>query len=184
MRRLHIVMLTAMLALPGAAMAQTDYTADDVVKHFTTEPKKRGVTFGPTGFGDEKDAAKDAARPDDSARPAVSDPSAFNLYITFDFNSDRLTGNARQNLKQFAEALNRPELKALRFAVDGHTDASGSEMYNQGLSERRAQAVVRFLEEQGIDATRLEARGFGELKPAVKNKRDPRNRRVETKLLD
>ena len=182
MIRLPAVLLAAALALPGVGSAQTDYSADDVVDHFTTL-KTRGVTFGPTGFGKTgKDG--DAAKPDDAARPAVSDPSAFNLSITFQFNSDELTGRAQRNLREFAKALGRPELATLRFAVDGHTDASGPETYNQGLSERRAQSVVRFLEAQGIDARRLEARGFGELKPAVDNPRDRRNRRVETRLLD
>jgi len=97
--------------------------------------------------------------------------------------ADQLTGQAQRNLRQFAEALSRPEMGTLRFAVDGHTDASGPETYNQGLSERRAQAVVEFLKAQGIDPERLQARGFGEEKPAVDDPRDRRNRRVETRLL-
>lgn len=188
MHRLQAVLLATFLALPAVAMAQTDYTADDIVDHFkpATEGalKTRGVTFGPTGFGnDDTDAGSDAARPEGAARPAVADPGAFNLSITFMFNSDQLTGQAQRNLRQFAEALRRPEMGTFRFAVDGHTDASGPEMYNQGLSERRAQAVVQFLAAEGIDPSRLQARGFGETKPAVDNPRDRMNRRVETRLL-
>lgn len=187
MRNLQAVLLATFLAMPAAAQAQTDYTADDIVKHF--EPatktgkdgqKTRGVTFGPTGFGDDKDGAS----PDSAAKPAVADPGAFNLSITFKFNSDQLTGQAQRNLRQFAEALRRPEMGTFRFAVDGHTDASGPESYNQGLSERRARAVVTFLAAEGIDPSRLQARGFGEARPAVDNPRDRRNRRVETRLLD
>ena len=103
--------------------------------------------------------------------------------MTFEFNSYRLTGRAQRNLREFAKALSRAELQNLRFAVDGHTDAAGSEGYNMNLSERRAEAVVEFLKAQGIDTARLSARGYGESKPATDNPRDPANRRVETRLL-
>lgn len=157
---------------------QSDFTADEIVEHFKTPPKTRAVTFGPTGFGDTKDAAK----PEGSASAAATAPAAFNLMVSFDYNSDALTGQAQRNLRTFAEALKRPELESMKFAVDGHTDASGAESYNQSLSERRAASVVRFLTEQGVAPERLVARGFGETQPA--DAADPAaNRRVETRPI-
>ena len=185
MRTFHGLLIAAALALPGSAFAQsqTDYTADDIVNHFKPAEsggaKTRAVTFGATGFGET-----DGAKPEGSAEPAAAAAAAFNLSITFEHNSDRLTGHAEQNLREFADALQRPELKALRFAVEGHTDGSGTENYNMSLSERRARAVVDFLAAEGISPQRLEPRGFGETKPASANLMDPTNRRVETRLIE
>ncbi len=70
----------------------------------------------------------------------------------------------------------------LRVEIQGHTDSTASEAYNQQLSERRANAVRDFLIEQGIDAGRLTAKGYGESKPAVPNtsaENMAKNRRVE-----
>ena len=185
MRHFLCMLVAAAIALPGMATAQTDFTADDVVNHFKPKTlpggaKTKGVTFGPTGFGETKDGEKDAK----TSKPAVTDPGAFNLSVTFEFNSDRLTGQAQRNLRQFADALNRPSMETFRFAVEGHTDARGKDAYNQSLSERRAAAVVQFLESQGINRSRLQSRGYGESKPLTGNPRDPANRRVETRLIE
>jgi OOP family OmpA-OmpF porin len=75
-------------------------------------------------------------------------------------------------------------LKRLNFVdgeVDGYTDSTGSAKYNQGLSERRAQAVADYLTSNGIGAHRLTVKGYGEENPVADNKtREGRahNRRV------
>jgi outer membrane protein OmpA-like peptidoglycan-associated protein len=74
----------------------------------------------------------------------------------------------------------------VRVEIGGHTDAVGSDTYNQGLSERRAQSVRNYLIQSGIDPARLEARGYGEYQPVASNTtRDGRslNRRIEFKVL-
>lgn len=71
---------------------------------------------------------------------------------------------------------------SLRLSIDGHTDATGEAARNQRLSEARAQAVVAALTGEGIDASRLEARGHGQSTPVADNDSDEgraRNRRVE-----
>jgi outer membrane protein OmpA-like peptidoglycan-associated protein len=76
--------------------------------------------------------------------------------------------------------------KGVRVEIGGHTDAVGSDSYNQGLSERRAQSVRNYLIQSGIEASRLEARGYGEYQPVASNTtRDGRamNRRIEFKVL-
>lgn len=69
-----------------------------------------------------------------------------------------------------------------KFVVAGHTDSTGPEKYNQKLSERRANAVMNWLVEGGVDASRIDAMGYGETQPKYDNTtRDGRklNRRVE-----
>jgi outer membrane protein OmpA-like peptidoglycan-associated protein len=67
--------------------------------------------------------------------------------------------------------------------VAGHTDNIGTVAYNQNLSERRANAVKKYLTSKGIDVVRITAVGYGETKPIVSNddEKDGReiNRRVE-----
>ncbi len=109
--------------------------------------------------------------------------AGYDLLITFELNSDRLTPEAKRNLEEFVKALDAPSLNDSRFLVEGHTDATGSADYNLDLANRRAAAVVRYLTARGVDQRRLKPQGFGELKPLVDNPRDPRNRRVEARLI-
>ena len=94
-------------------------------------------------------------------------PKIFDLLVNFEFNSERLTAPARENLAEFAKALLDPQLKGTKFEIDGHTDATGTEVYNLGLSERRAKAVVDYLASLGVDHETLVAHGFGKTKPRV-----------------
>jgi len=73
-----------------------------------------------------------------------------------------------------------------RFSIEGHTDSDGKDAANQKLSEDRAAAVKNYLIENGINASRLESKGFGESMPIDTNKTKmgkANNRRVEVKLI-
>jgi OOP family OmpA-OmpF porin len=85
--------------------------------------------------------------------------------VHFDFNQSTLTEEAKRILKKSVQILkNNPESK---IRIAGYTSASGTEEYNQGLSERRARAVEEFLVNEGvIMADRLSTIGYGEAKPA------------------
>jgi outer membrane protein OmpA-like peptidoglycan-associated protein len=70
----------------------------------------------------------------------------------------------------------------LKFRVEGHTDGDGDESYNQKLSEERAAAVKNLLIKNGIEATRLDSKGYGESMPVDNNSTQEgraNNRRVE-----
>lgn len=101
--------------------------------------------------------------------------------LHFATNSDAIEADSQQLLKSRGVAI----LEAnpdLRVRIDGHTDSRGSDAYNQNLSERRAAAVRKFFIDNGIDASRLESRGFGESQPAAPNDTPENlrsNRRVE-----
>lgn len=78
------------------------------------------------------------------------------------------------------------EYPSANFSIEGHTDSDGAEAMNQKLSEDRATAVKNYLVENGIDASRLTSKGFGESMPIDTNKTakgKANNRRVEVKLV-
>ncbi len=105
--------------------------------------------------------------------------------LTFKLNSAELTDEDKKILDEVAENLTR--LKFVSGTVVGHTDSSGSEAYNQGLSERRAQAAASYLETKGIGAGRLKVSGAGESEPIADNKTAEgraQNRRVVLKRTD
>ncbi len=83
-----------------------------------------------------------------------------------------------------ATLVQHPEILKLR--IEGHTDSVGTRPYNLALSQRRAQSVVEYLVNKGIDQTRLSSQGFGMEKPIASNKTEEgrsQNRRVEMIIL-
>jgi outer membrane protein OmpA-like peptidoglycan-associated protein len=83
------------------------------------------------------------------------------LVVQFDFDSDRLQPSSLDQLKQLAQAMLSDRLLQSRFLIQGHTDAKGNVTYNLKLSEKRALAVSRFLQSQGVGSERLAAAGKG-----------------------
>ena len=126
--------------------------------------------------------AGDAGQPVDLQGCATGDTVVLRG-VNFDYDKSRLTANARTVLDFVVEALNASP--SLTVEVGGHTDARGSEIYNQQLSQRRAASVRQYLLEKGIDAVRLTSKGYGESRPVADNQTDggrELNRRVELKI--
>jgi len=115
----------------------------------------------------------------------TDDKPRIDIEINFDFNSATVGPNAAKALTELGEALTSADLKGRSFFLNGYTDAKGNEFYNQDLSERRADAVKRFLLEKfGLEGSRLIAVGYG--KTRLKNPSDPfaaENRRVQVVSL-
>ena len=103
-----------------------------------------------------------------------------NLNINFPINSSIINKEYTQRIKEFADFLNKnPKLKA---TIEGHTDYTGSDKYNQWLSERRANSTVTALKKYDVEPSRLTAVGYGETRPIATNKtKEGRasNRRIE-----
>lgn len=102
--------------------------------------------------------------------------------VTFEFNKAELRPSAYPVLDLWVKKLkDNPYMLA---EIQGHTDAVGSESYNQQLSERRANAVVAYLISKGIEPHRLIARGYGESQLLINTQaKEERNRRVVFKNL-
>jgi OOP family OmpA-OmpF porin len=172
------VFAASILASLAPARANPAYSPEDVIRLFLQQKdalkggKTRALCVGTAADCKKQEAAE--------APPPVQ----FDLLANFEFNSDKLTPVARENLDQFAKALKDPRLAGSKFEIDGHTDAVGPEEYNLDLSERRADAVVSYLASEGVDKSLLTAKGFGKAKPRVANPYSPENRRVETHLSE
>ncbi|MBW2636139.1 MAG: OmpA family protein [Deltaproteobacteria bacterium] len=94
--------------------------------------------------------------------------------VMFDFDSSILKSGAYAELDRVAKILNN--YPQTRIRVEGHTDTTGAEAYNQTLSERRAETVQSALVQRGVDPIRIEAVGFGESQPISSD--SATNRRV------
>lgn len=105
--------------------------------------------------------------------------------IQFEFNSAALTADSQSGIDMLVAFLNRnPQLKV---ELAGHTDDVGNASYNLKLSSERAEVVRKALIDNGIDETRLTAKGYGATKPIVPNDSDEHramNRRTEMIVID
>lgn len=104
--------------------------------------------------------------------------------ITFGYDRADIQPQFRGTLDQVARTLD--EFQSTAIDIYGHTDSTGSDAYNQGLSERRAQSVADYLVARGVDRVRLATRGFGESQPIADNSTDAgraANRRVELRIV-
>jgi outer membrane protein OmpA-like peptidoglycan-associated protein len=103
--------------------------------------------------------------------------------ITFDFDSAQLKPQFNNTLDSVVLVLN--EYKSTLITVKGFTDSTGTDQYNQQLSERRALAVAQYLESKNVAQQRLAAIGYGEAQPIAPNNTPEgraQNRRVELEL--
>ena len=103
--------------------------------------------------------------------------------ITFDTDSFALKGQFQNTLDSVVLVLD--EYKSTMITVTGHTDSTGSEAYNQKLSQQRALAVASYLSSKGVADQRLAASGYGEAFPIASNNTPTgraQNRRVEVQL--
>lgn len=106
--------------------------------------------------------------------------------VNFCFDCDTLSSEARQILDGDAMAIVKHHPNAT-FEVAGHTDAVGSDAYNQRLSQRRASNVRSYLVQQGVNANSMSAVGYGESQPVADNSTAEgraENRRVELRITE
>jgi outer membrane protein OmpA-like peptidoglycan-associated protein len=108
------------------------------------------------------------------------------LDIQFDYNSAAISKASMGAVQELGKALSDPGLKGSTFVVAGHTDAVGSEQFNQDLSERRADTIKAYLvEKYGLAGSDLVTVGYG--KTRLKNPDNPTdavNRRVQVVNMD
>lgn len=104
--------------------------------------------------------------------------------VTFDVGSYTLKSQFRTTLDQVAQSLIQYPNSLID--VYGHTDSTGSDSFNQTLSENRARSVANYLISRGVPAARIRSQGFGETQPIADNTTADgrmKNRRVEIKIV-
>ena len=135
-------------------------------------------------------AAMDAAvqaqqQASESMPPQPAEPPSLSLAIQFEPNSAQVRPESGAVLGNLVAALLSPELKSVRFPIEGHTDASGHPVRNQALSQERAEEVRLYLVALGVHPSRLKAVGKGASQLA--NPLQPQaaeNRRVRVVALE
>ncbi len=113
------------------------------------------------------------------SRNIIPQPKSVDLVIQFDLDSAKLKEPSKPLLDNLVEAMKNDRLAAVKFKVEGHTDALGSEQHNLKLSQSRAESVLAYLTAKGVDKDRLtgEGKGFSELL-TPDNPKAAENRRV------
>jgi len=104
--------------------------------------------------------------------------------ITFATDSAAVQPQFQPTLNEVASVLS--QYPKTYIDIYGHTDSTGSEAYNQSLSERRAQSVASYLAGHGVQSARMATRGYGEMQPIANNETEDgrqANRRVEIKIV-
>jgi outer membrane protein OmpA-like peptidoglycan-associated protein len=201
--------LTALKAITlGAALSMTaglaiagdnNVSADQILNALQPKPLTRGLSAGPQAdpavkakeltfvdtLRNRKTRSLSLGEREEIAEIASTKPK-IDLDIQFDYNSAEIRTSSMAAVQELGKALSNPSLKGSTFVVAGHTDAIGSDAYNQDLSERRADTIKRYLTAKyGINGTDLVTVGFGKSKPKDPNApMDPINRRVEVVNMD
>ena len=195
---LSIVTVSAALSfgVSKALAGDNTVTEDQILKALTPvkKPLTRGLSMAPVE--DPAKIAKETAfvqsirgrttrslsntEREEIASSIVDKPN-IDLEINFDYNSADISAKSLPSVQALGRALTNPELKGSTFIVAGHTDAAGGEGYNQDLSERRADAIKRYLmQNYGIAPADLVTVGYGKSK--LKDPNQPLaevNRRVQ-----
>lgn len=214
MRKIIICLALTGIFVGGSAQAQAQRSTDEFLNAIQSAPCANGEPRDPDGVcptvadkskgfslflppaagakGGHATAAEGAAsRPVRTASSAVRhgpiaaprSSALSDLRITFKLGSADLTEQGKATAENFARALK--SLPQTHFEIAGYTDVSGTAQRNRELSEARAQAVKAFLVSQGVDESRLQAKGYGADNLAVpSNPTSPANRRVEAHTLN
>jgi outer membrane protein OmpA-like peptidoglycan-associated protein len=180
----------------GKAVAADDVTEEQIVRALAPakKPLTRGLSAGPQTNPAATEAegrllhairgrgtrSLSATEREEIATIAKDKPN-IDLEITFDYNSANISTKSLPSVQALGKALTNPDLKGSTFIVAGHTDAVGSDAYNQDLSERRADSIKRYLTGKfSIAAADLVTVGYGKSK--LKDPANPFaevNRRVQ-----
>jgi outer membrane protein OmpA-like peptidoglycan-associated protein len=183
----------------GLALAGDNVSANQIVNALQPKPLTRGLSVGPQAdpsikareinfvntLRNRKTRSLSMGEREEIAEIASTKPN-IDLDIQFDYNSADISKSSMPAVQELGKALSNASLRGSTFVVAGHTDAVGGESYNQGLSERRADTIKRYLTEKyGINGTDLVTVGYGKTKPKdVNAPMDPINRRVQVVNMD
>jgi outer membrane protein OmpA-like peptidoglycan-associated protein len=149
----------------GVAGGVVGYQMDKQIKQLKEQTAGSGVDVTPT---------------DNGQAILVNLPDG----VTFDVGSSSLKPEFRDTLDKIAASM--VQYPDSLIDVYGHTDSTGSDAFNQSLSESRARTVAGYLSSRGVSAARIRSQGFGETMPIASNDTvdgRAKNRRVEIKIV-
>lgn len=145
--------------------------------------KKDGYFYEQIDVTTMKDEKSDTIRKDAYLVKIPKDPIIFNIY--YEFDSAGLTQKAKDKIDTTIYEI-LTETPDIIVEISSHTDSKGSEKYNENLSQRRAQSVVNYLKNKGIEEGRLIAKGYGESEPIANNETEKgraKNRRTAFEVI-
>jgi outer membrane protein OmpA-like peptidoglycan-associated protein len=153
-------------------------TADERIKNCTCPPYCPPVV-APAPVAEPAPVVEPAPAP--APQPAIIEKGRQTLNVEFDFDKATIKKGYYNDIDNLVKVMK--DYPDLNVVIEGHTDNVGSDAYNKKLSQRRADAVKKYMVDKGgIDANRLKAEGFGESKPIASNETkegQQQNRRVE-----
>ena len=191
------------LGVVPARAGDANVTEDQIVRALVPvkKPLTRGLSVGPQTEPDPATVAAEGrllqavrGKPTRSLTTTereeiatvVKDKPKIDLEINFDYNSAEISAKSLPSVQALGKALTNPDLKGSTFVLAGHTDAAGGESYNQDLSERRADAIKKYLVDRyNIAASDLVTVGYGKSK--LKDPANPMgdaNRRVQVANME
>ncbi len=159
--KLSIAMTVALISLPVQMPLAFDDVQADKHRIFESAPQPEELAdiLFPLRYRDAK-----PVQPDSGEEPI------FGMMINFEFDSTSILPDSEPMLQSLGEMMGMEQTAGRSIVVEGHTDATGSESYNQNLSERRAKAIKQYLvTKYGVPPKRLIAVGKGERQPASKD---------------
>lgn len=171
MRKILVPLVLFASAFAFGVQADPVRTTEDIVQHFI-KSAKLGQTRA-ICIGTEMECKAKAEAP----------LEPIELRVNFELNSANLSADAHKELERFAAAFNDPRLEIATFEVDGHTDARGTEIFNDSLSVQRAETVTKVLIELGVAPGRIQSHGYGKSRPLTSDPFADVNRRVEARMV-
>ena len=153
-------------------------------KNYGLVVKKDGYIFHSENFDLHQTSSYQEVLKDIALQPVDVGSKVVLNNIFFDFGIATLKSESTPELERIISFMK--DYPTLKIEVSGHTDNVGADAFNQKLSESRAKAVIDYLISKGVDATRLEYKGYGMQKPVAPNDTEEgraQNRRVEFKIL-
>jgi len=174
--RLNKVMKSVAVALPLFALGACSSSSDtDAQSQVDTNASQ---TATQTNENVQVTAAQRQAQIEEQKRQEMERLRSEHI-VYFDFDTSSLSGSYSAMLDAHAKFLNaNSDVKVL---VEGHADERGTPEYNIALGERRAKAVVTYLENMGVSPSQLSVVSYGEEKPMVKSRTETafaKNRRA------
>jgi outer membrane protein OmpA-like peptidoglycan-associated protein len=155
--------------LNGAVLIGTDFDNCEM-----SRVSKKGATYTGVprcvGVQEQFVSEREILIKSNEIQEALLTKRTIDLTINFEFDSDKIIGEAHKQIFEIAQALKSKKLANSKIQIQGHTDSRGSNDYNMNLSNQRAMSVMRELVyKDGFDSSKFSVKGYGESQPIASN---------------